>query len=138
MSRDCALARLTDHQLEVLAILNGAEPLLTDPAKRDVAALARARWAMMRALTAYQLFKHHEVFGPLLAKARPADAYHLVRMKRACTDLSDAFRSYVQRWSSTDVESRWAEYQPAALAMIARIRDHVTREREQVGQVLRG
>jgi hypothetical protein len=137
MSSHPAVARLVDHQLQILNILNGAEPLLIDPAKRDVAALARARWALMRALTAYQLFKRHEVFDPLLAKARPADAYHLVRMKRACTDLGDAFRHYVQRWSSTDVEAHWAEYQPAALAMITRIREHIAREREQVGKVLR-
>ena len=137
MSRDRTLARLADHQREILTILNGAEPFLTEPPKRDVAALARARWALMRALTGYQLFKHREVFDPLLAKARPADAYNLVRMKRACTELGDAFRSYVQRWSGADVEAQWTEYQPAALAMIARIREHIAREQEEVGKVLR-
>lgn len=137
MSSARALERLDAYQIDVLSILQDAEPLLTDPARRDVAALSRARWALMRSLTAYQLFKHHEVFDPLLAKARPADAVHLLRMKRACTDLGDAFRTYVQRWSSSDVEAQWATYQPDALAMIARIRQHVAKEREQVRSVLR-
>ena len=57
-------------------------------------------------------------------------------MKRACTDLGDAFRGYVQQWSAADVNAQWATYQPAALAMIARIREHVAREREEVGALL--
>jgi hypothetical protein len=35
------------------------------------------------------------------------------------------------------VEAHWAEYQPIALAMITRIREHIAREREQVGKALR-
>ena len=109
--------------------------MLTDSA-RDTAGLARARWAMMRALTAYQLFKHSKIFDPMIAKARPADAHRLLRMKRACTDMGDAFRAYVQQWSACDVGASWAEYQPAALAMIARVRAHIAGERKAVGALL--
>ena len=131
-----ALERLHGHQSEILSIMSGAEPLLSDPAKRDVAALARARWNLVRALTAYQLFKRHEVFDPLLAKARPADAYRLLRMRRACTDLGDAFRGHVQKWSGRNVDAESAAYQSDAAAMLARIRAHVALEREQVGPLL--
>ena len=136
MLRSRALDRLHEHQGEILALMRTAEPMLTDPLARDVPGLARARWALMRALTAYQMFKHREIFDPLIAKAAPGEAHRLLRMKRACLDLGDVFRAYVQRWSACDVEGRWAEYQPAALAMMARLRTHIAREREEVTALL--
>ena len=90
----------------------------------------------MRALTAYQLFKQREVFDPLLARAAPADAHRLLRMKRASVDMCDAFRGNVQRWSAADVDAVWATYQPSAMAMIARIREHLASERDAVRGLL--
>ena len=132
MLRPGALDRLNDHQNGIVALLDEKEPLVVADARHDVATLARARWALMRALTAYAMFKHREIFDPLIAKARPADAHKLLRMKRACLELGDEFRAYVQKWSAADVQTHWTEYRPAACAMIARIRAHLARERADV------
>ncbi len=130
------LQRLHDHHVEILTIMLGAETLLTDAAVHDIAGLARARWTLMRALTAYQLFTQREVFAPALARATPTEAHRVLLLKRACTDVGDAFRAYVQTWSATDVGAHWATYQPAALAMITRIRAHVATERYEVARLL--
>lgn len=131
-----AIERLLQHQDEILGIIKNSEAMLAHDV-RDVPGLARARWALVRALTSYQLFKHHEIFDPMLAKARPAEAHRLAEMKRTCNALGEAFRLYVQKWSAADVDGEWDEYQPAARTMIARIRAHMAGERANVTAILR-
>lgn len=130
------LDRLRQHQDSILGLLRGAEPLLTDPGLRDVAALARMRWALMRALTAYSLFKHHKIFDPAIARQALGDLPRADRMKQACVAMGSDFRDYVGKWSGTDVAGEWASYQPAALAMIARLRQHLARERHEIDALL--
>jgi hypothetical protein len=130
------LGRLHQHQDGILAIMRGAEPLLADPALRDVAALARSRWALMRALTAYQLFKHGEIFDPAIARQVLGDNARAERLKHACLAIGEDFRGHVAKWSGSDVTGEWSSYQPAALAMIARLRAHVARERGEIEMLL--
>ena len=131
------LEQLRQHQDSVLSIMDEAEPMLRDPAQRDVAGLARARWAMVRALATYQLFKHNQVFDPVVQGRLVGQGERAARMKQACIAVGDEFRGYVGKWSGTDVGGAWETYQPAALAMIARLRTHVARERAEIAILLR-
>lgn len=130
-----ALVRLDEHQSAILTLLRDEEAMLTDE-RRDVAGLARARWTMMRALTAYQLFKHREIFDPAIAGKVLRDGLKAERMKAACIAIGDDFRDHVQRWSGSDVAGDWSRYQPAALTMVKRLRAHVARERVDVASLL--
>lgn len=136
MNRGSVLTRLGEHQSGILAILRGAEPLLLDPVERDVAGPARARWALMRALMGYQQFKHREIFDPAIAGRVLGDAQRAGRMKRACMMMGDEFRGHVAKWSAADVGGCWPIYQPAALAMVARLRAHIAKEREEIEALL--
>ena len=138
MKNRALLDRLRYHQDVILVIMRDAEPLLTDPARRDVPQLARARWSLMRALTAYQLFKHNEIFDPTIARRLPGDVPRAMRMKQACSEMGGEFRRYVSKWSACDVASEWAAYQASALKMMARLRDHVAREQVEVTALLQG
>ena len=136
MRQRALLDQLQGHQDGILAIMRGAEPLLTDPTSRDVAALARARWALMRALTAYALFKHSRIFDPAIGRQVLGEAQRAKRMKQACLATGDDFRRHVTKWSGRDVAGEWAAYQPAALAMLARLRGHIVQEREEIAALL--
>ncbi len=129
------LERLRQHQDTALAIMRGGEALLRDPS-RDTAALARARWALMRVLGAYQLFKHREIFDPAIAGTVLGDARRAARMKAACTAIGEDFKGYVAKWSGTDVLAQWHLYQPAALKMIEQLRSHIARERAEITALL--
>ena len=113
MTDKVLLQRLHEHQESALSIMRGAEASLRGPG-RDVAALARARWALMRTLTAYQIFKHREVFDPAIGGPVLGDAQRAARMKRACMAMGEDFKGYVGKWSGTDVLAAWDSYQPAA------------------------
>ena len=129
--------RLITHQKAIFAILANAEAMLTDPARRDIPALATARWALIREFTAYQLLKHGGLLDPAIARASPAEAGRLARLKQSGIEVVDAFRGNVIRWSAVDVAGVWAEYQASALAMIARMRAQVTVEQDAIMALLK-
>lgn len=137
MNPDTRLARLDAHQTTIHDILRRGERMLRAP-ERDAAALARARWELARAILAYQGFKHHEIFDPIARRGPAVRADAARRLKAACVATGDAFRAYVARWSAVSVLDRWDEYQPAALALIAGIRDHLGRERREAEALLKG
>ena len=136
MPKRRALERLHAYQAEALELIARAEAMLAEGGPRDTANLARTRWALMRSLTAYQLFKHRQIFDPALAQATPTNALRLTRMKQACTEMGEAFRVHVQRWSGADTLSEWPAYRTDAVAMIARLRTHIARERSDVEGLL--
>ena len=135
MSTLRALAPLNSHQAAILAILQDAESMLTHPETRDVAGLALARWALLRELTAYQLLKHTKLMDPLIRKGPPREAQRIEQLKQAGVEAFDAFRGNVQRWSATDVSAVWPTYQASALAMIARLRAVVQRDKQELATI---
>lgn len=134
MRDDKRLARLDEHQAAILDILRRGERML-HASERDVAGLARARWELARAILGYQGFKHREIFDPAAAGA-PSHAALARRLKAECVATGESFRAYLSRWSSVSVGDHWAEYQPAALALIATIRTHLARERREAQPLL--
>lgn len=136
MSNNRRLAQLDAHQAVILEMLKRGEGLLNAP-ERDAGALARTRWELVRALMAYQRFKHSEIFDPVAAKGCTDEARLARRLKSDCLQMGEAFRAYVATWSSRSVLECWAEYHPAALALVARIRDHMATERRETGRLLK-
>lgn len=134
---DQRLTRLDEHQSAILDILRRSERLLKAP-ERDAPALARERWELARALLAYQGFVNREVFDPLIASGGPRRAPVARRLKADCAAAGEAFRAHVAKWSAAGVLDRWAEYQPATLALIARLRDQLARERRDGAALLAG
>ena len=122
-------------QDRILAIVSRAEAILRQPGNRDTAALGGARWEVARALREYQLFKHSCIFDPL---ERGADyrAIKAKRMKADCIRIGEEFRAYVLKWSVVSILDHWAEYHPAALDAVARIRAHLAKERIGVAELL--
>jgi len=127
-----------DHFLEtqdnILAISDRAEEIICSDT-RDLAALGEARWELARALREYQLFKHSRIFDPI-ASAHDGRTIKAQCMKAECIRVGEAFRAYILKWSSVSVTDHWADYQPAALEAIARIRAHLMRERAGVAELL--
>lgn len=136
MTSDTLQNQLQVHQDAILAIIGETEPLLRDSDHRDVATLARTRWTLMRLLTAYAIFKHGQIFDPIISRKLTGQVSRAERLKRACMAVGDEFRGHVTKWSGQDVKAEWAQYQPAALAIIARLRSHLTIERQEIAGLL--
>ncbi len=137
MPSDPRLVRLDEHQAIIHDILRRGERMLRAP-DRDAAGLARARWELARAIMAYQGFKHHEIFDPIARRDAPDRAEAARRLKAECVATGDAFRTYVARWTKVSVIDHWHEYHPAAMALLAGIKDHLARERREAAALLAG
>lgn len=136
MTKTNVLVRLHQHQDSILSMMRTAEPLLRSASLRDIPALSRGRWSLMRALSEYQQFKHQHIFDPAIGRAALGSAQRAERMKRACIAMGDEYRAYAAKWGGADIAQLWSTYQPAALQMIARLRDHIAREREDCAALL--
>ena len=121
-------------QDRILAITDRTEAILRSDSK-DVAALGNCRWEAARTLREYQLFKHGRIFDPL-EKGQDYRAIKARRMKADCIRVGEEFRAYVLKWSVVSILDHWAEYHPAALDLIARIRAHLAKERIGVAELL--
>lgn len=134
MNNPHLLARFAEHQATLHDILGRGERLLGE---RDAVALARTRWELARAVMAYQGFKHREIFDPVARGPDAERARVARRLKAACVEAGETFRAYVAKWSSADVIGRWDEYHPAAHALIADLRAHMAREKDEAEALLR-
>jgi hypothetical protein len=122
---------LRHHQDRVRAIVDRIDTILRAD-RRDTVALAQARWTLTRVLNAYALFKHGRVFDPIIASRDPARAPAARALKEECLRVGDLFRAHVLRWSAADVGAEWDGYRHDTLALIARLRSHLDRERAAV------
>lgn len=128
--------QLQAHQDRISAIVASKEAILHAPGAPDTAALARLRWELVRALSAYRLFKHTQLFDRLATRGSPAQAALAAEMKAACAVMEEDLRAYVRQWSGVAVTDAWASYRPAALAMMRRLGDHLARERGEAMRLL--
>lgn len=130
------LVRLDEHQATILNIIKRGERML-GASDLDAAALARTRWELARALMMYQGFKHREILDPISAETCPNRAGAARRLKAECTAMDERFRAYIAKWSAVSVLDQRADYEPAALALIADLRTHLARERQETEKLLR-
>lgn len=138
MDTSQALTLLGSHQAAVLAHLPHLVSLLNREPEAAREPLARTRWELIRLLRAYQLFKHGEIFGPLLAGGTPDEKRIAGRMERACTATGDRLLEHVARWSTADIVANWTEYRAATLAVVALLRAHIASERDEIARLLDG
>lgn len=138
MKTEHALARLYEHQQAILDHLAASCEFMRQDPHLARGPLAKARLEMFRLLRAYQLFKHTEIFDPVVRQDNAGQIASASRMKADCTAAGEAYRAYVNVWSTRDVVDAWDSYRPAMTAMAQRLRSHIAVERAQVPQLLAG
>lgn len=131
-----ALALLEDHQAALLSLIGGAHAMLDLSPEDARLELARLRWEALRRLRAYQIFKHGEIFDPLLASGSVDQRRAAGRMKERCLAMGERFVRYVNRWGIDDAAAEWDEYRIAVRLMTDALMKHIAEERRDVPQLL--
>lgn len=108
------------------------EPKLAQPE------IAQIRWQLLRVLREYQLFKHNEIFDPLIAANRTELAMMAKRLKAACIAAGEAYQAHTIRWTEQGALESWTEYQQAVLKIVERVEEHLRSERMAVTALLAG
>lgn len=138
MEADRALSRLGEYQRRIAHIIVAARDALAGDSASGQKTVAGARWELVRILREYQLFKHTEIFDPLIAYGDSVRATNASRLKTRCIDLGQSYGDHVQRWSLQAPMNAWDDYRDEALTMIERINRHLGDEAEQVARLLVG
>lgn len=127
--RDHLMARLDEHQAKALALIRRGDTLLAPDADPDPRLLSQARWELTRILAAYEAFKHHELFNPII-RAGPRDKVRLAeQMKAECMMLGREYREHVARCTNLDIVAHWISYRRVVVQLLARVKAHMARER---------
>jgi hypothetical protein len=126
------------HQDRLLALVAEAEALVEAEPDRSAHRLATIRWEMVRLMREYQLFKHGEIFDPMIASGSATQAALARDLKARCHAASDRYVEHTRRWSTGGIMVEWADYRLAVLAMADAVRDHMQQEREAVTMLLVG
>lgn len=135
MNRTGLLAQMHDHHQAIASYTVEAEGMVC-AAELDPNTVSSARWRFVRVLTAYQVFKHQQIFDPMVARGSKLDVDAALQLKAECIIISEAFRSYIAKWSMSGITGREEEYRRDARSMILRVRTHIIRERRGIEALL--
>jgi len=125
------IAELTRHHEAVLAHLAETRRVLRLPPDEALPLLTRRRWALVRLLRGYQLFKHVELFDPLIRRGGAPGAA-AAAMKARCVLVGDKVSAHIRSGSSADVRG----YLAAETAVIDLLQAHVAREGEEARRLV--
>ncbi|SEM90879.1 hypothetical protein SAMN05192583_1483 [Sphingomonas gellani] len=128
---------LADHQQRVRAIIAQAAPTLDMREPADPMAISRLRWELVRALNAYQQFKHRSIFDPVIAGRCPRTRAMGEALKADCLAIGADYTQFVQHWTRLGTAGHWSDYREAAFAMRRRIGQHLDREQQKVAALIR-
>ncbi len=135
MNRTGLLAQMHQHHQAIADVTVEADAMLGSP-DLDPAAVSSARWRFVRVLTGYQVFKHQQIFDPMVKHGSMLDADAARQLKAECILISEAFRNYVAKWSTSGIAGQEDAYRCEAHSMILRVRTHIARERRGIEALL--
>lgn len=124
------------HRLhnDVITLLDRARPHLNGRDAGSWAALAPFRGELGAALQALQVYKHREIFEPIVMEGGER-AVIAKQLKVACIQLGLDYETYKRTWVTADIDARWAEYRLAGLAMMRQIRERMAEQDAAIEQL---
>ena len=131
-----AVERLGGFQARIGGVLSRVGIAL-DAQPRDPVVLAHLRWELLRLLREYQLFKHTELFDPLLRGDDPDRRRRAGSLKDRCLAMAAVVTDHVRRWTVAGVADA-TSYEVEARALLARLARHLAEERLGVTHLLDG
>ncbi len=135
MNRTALLAQMHEYHQTIADITAQADAMVS-LADIDAAAICSARWRFVRVLTGYQMFKHQQIFDPVMKHGSALDADAARQLKAECILISEAFRNYVAKWSTSGITGQEDTYRCEAHAIILRVRTHIAREARGIEALL--
>jgi hypothetical protein len=130
-------ARIDEHQRQITDLLTTTLPLLDrhHPSIQIGAELAKARMEMTRLLMDYALFKHREIFAPIIGSGGKW-LHDCQRLKAACIAAGQAYRDFIRNGNRAEPLTDWDAYRASAQAMAQTMQTHLAEERAGLRRVL--
>jgi len=137
MRAEMAIDRMRGFHRQIRDLL--AESLSAiELAERNTVTLAALRWRLVRLLREYQLFKHTEIFDPIIRGDRASRSADAGRLKAACEETGAAYNDHIRRWNLSGTGETSPDYAADARHMIRRVGEHLDREQLDIRRLLDG
>ena len=137
---DMLTQRLLDifdgHHRRATAIMTAQRALLAPGSAPDPAAQARHRWELLRVLVEFQIFKHRDIFDPVIRQGDPRMAPRARVLKAECAELGAEVRAFVAGWSDGSVDRDWDRFRTATLALIAKVERGLAGQRQALATMV--
>lgn len=128
---------MREYHARLQILLDRSSAAVSENAVKNVE-LAGLRWQLVRLLREYQLFKHVEVFDPLIKSNGSSQCANARDMKERCEIIGDQYNGFIKAWNLGDNGPSSADYRAAATKVLAAVRRHVASESEQIPRLLNG
>jgi len=109
------------HRDGVISTLNRARPHLNHGYTDAWPELELLRHELSQRMQAFQVFKHRELFDPLI-RGHGGQGVIGLQLKTDCIKLGADYSDFQRRWLKAEVEARWPEYRLSAIVMMTTIR----------------
>ena len=130
-------ALLEAYQTRIAAALDDKLRAVAGAEDRRAHSIAEARWALVRLLREYQLFRHTRIFDPIIGSKNFSRATQADILKGKCLAAGNHYRQHVAKWSLTCTDHSWPTYEAELRVLIAGINDHLSAEAQSVRKLLR-
>ncbi|KQU47450.1 hypothetical protein ASG67_14465 [Sphingomonas sp. Leaf339] len=128
--------RFDDHHARSVTLFRQMRPLLDPKGEADLPALARIRWALLRTLVEFQLFKHRDIFDPVIRLGTPSQQKQARALKEECAQLGADVRAFVTRWSNGSAGTAWADHRRQTIAILDRVERGLIDQRRAIVMLL--
>lgn len=134
---ETAVLRMREYHAQLSHLLDRSSHAIAEDEAGNVA-LAGLRWQLVRALREYQLFKHTEIFDPLIRNVAADRVRDATSMKDRCEQIGAQYNSFIKAWHLGNGGPSSSGYRAAARRMLDAVSRHVATEGEQIPHLLRG
>lgn len=131
MPMTATMTEFHDRRMAIISTLNHARPMLNEGYENGWPGLLRLRGQLSEQMQSFQVFKHREIFNPLIARGRPQKAI-AEELKSDCIALGSEYQAFQWQWANADVKARWAEYRLSGMKMMTTIRKSLLEQDEVV------
>lgn len=123
------LSRLDEHHVRLSEVIKRGDMLLASSVPPDRKLISQACDEFVCILGRYQLFKHQELFDPIIDDGPPDKARLAQQMKAECMMLSKEYQAHVAHSANLDISAQWGSHREGVIRLLARINAHIRRER---------
>jgi hypothetical protein len=116
-------------------MMNRARAIVRDNRVQAIGLLEVKRFQLCDHFSRYQIFKHAQIFNPVIEHA-PASSKVVARaMKIDCIELGDTFSLYNNRWHGLE-SNEWADYRRDMLLTTEMMQENINAEIRAIRQLL--
>ena len=116
-------------------MMNRARAIVQDNRAQAIGLLEAKRFRLCNHFSRYQIFKHTQIFNPVIEHAPSSSKVVARAMKVDCIELGETFSRYTNRWIGLESKD-WTDYRQDMLLTTEMMQKNINAEIRAIRQLL--